>query len=80
MGRAFEKTLSPRFSRQRRAPRGVYRDWSFPEPPLRAKRAATVPARSARAFLAHPTRFERVTFAFGALLLTLSAPSDPLPT
>jgi len=31
--------------------------------------AATVPARSAPAFLAHPTRFERVTFAFGALLL-----------
>ena len=32
--------------------------------------AATVPARSARAFLGHPTRFERVTLAFGALLLT----------
>jgi hypothetical protein len=26
--------------------------------------AATVPARSAHAFLAHPTRFERVTIAF----------------
>jgi hypothetical protein len=32
-------------------------------------RPATVPARSAGAFLAHPTRFERRTLAFGALLL-----------
>jgi hypothetical protein len=29
---------------------------------------ATIPAPSARAFLAHPTRFERLTDAFGALL------------
>jgi hypothetical protein len=36
-------------------------------------RAATVPARSAHAFLAHPTRFERVTLAFRALLLALPA-------
>ena len=28
-------------------------------------RAATVPALSAHAFLAHPTRFERVSFAAG---------------
>jgi hypothetical protein len=34
---------------------------------------ATVPARSAHAVSAHPTRFERVTFAFGALLLALPA-------
>jgi hypothetical protein len=37
--------------------------------PTPLSRSATVPARSAPAFLAHPTRFERVTFAFGALLL-----------
>jgi len=30
---------------------------------------ATVPAPPAHAFLAHPTRFERVTVAFRALLL-----------
>jgi hypothetical protein len=36
--------------------------------------AATVPARSAHAFMAHPTRFERVTVAFWALLL----PNQPL--
>jgi hypothetical protein len=35
---------------------------------------ATVPARAAHAFLAHPTRFERVTFAFRALLLALTPP------
>ena len=39
------------------------------------KRAATVPALPAHAFLAHPTRFERVTFAFRALLVT---PPQPL--
>ena len=38
-------------------------------------RAATVPALSAHAFLAHPTRFERVTFASRALLLPLPNPS-----
>jgi len=38
------------------------------------ERPATVPARSAHAFLAHPTRFERVTFAFRALLLAQPAP------
>jgi hypothetical protein len=38
------------------------------------ERPATVPARSAHAFLAHPTRFERVTFAFGALLLAQTSP------
>ena len=32
-------------------------------------RAATIPARAAPAFLAHPTRFERVTFASRALIL-----------
>jgi hypothetical protein len=35
---------------------------------------ATVPARPAHAFPAHPTRFERVTFAFGALLLPPPSP------
>jgi hypothetical protein len=44
---------------------------------------ATVPARPAHAFLAHPTRFERVTNAFGALLLTQPAPcrdiAEPMP-
>ena len=35
---------------------------------------AAVPARSAGAFLAHPTRFERVIIAFRALLPTPPAP------
>jgi hypothetical protein len=35
---------------------------------------ATVPARSAHAFLAHPTRFERATVAFRALLLAQTSP------
>jgi hypothetical protein len=37
--------------------------------PIPGNRPATLPARSAPALLAHPTRFERMTFAFGALLL-----------
>jgi len=37
--------------------------------------SATVPAPPAHAFLAHPTRFERVTVAFRALLVT---PPQPL--
>jgi hypothetical protein len=44
-------------------------------PSIRRNPSATIPAPSARAFLAHPTRFERVTLAFGALLLT----PQPLP-
>jgi hypothetical protein len=44
------------------------------------KQPATVPARPARAFMAHPTRFERVTVAFRASLLALPAPVGPLPT
>src|ERR1019366_7044733 len=36
---------------------------------------ATIPALSAPAFLAHPTRFERVTVAFRASLVT---PPQPL--
>jgi hypothetical protein len=47
-----------------------------PNNPLRP---ATVPARPAPAFLAHPTRFERVTFAFRALLLAEPALAGPLP-
>ena len=43
------------------------------------ERAATVPALSAHAFLAHPTRFERVTVAFRALLPAPPAPAGPLP-
>src|ERR1035437_8456337 len=46
----------------------------LPRTPMR-ERAATVPALSAHAFPAHPTRFERVTFAFRALLVT---PPQPL--
>jgi len=37
-------------------------------------------ALSARAFLAHPTRFERVTFAVGALLPLAPSPARPLPS
>jgi hypothetical protein len=42
-------------------------------------RAATVPALPAQAFLAHPTRFERVTFAFRALLVTPPQPLAGVP-
>src|ERR1019366_4392556 len=35
---------------------------------------ATIPALSAPAFMAHPTRFERVTVAFRALLVTPNRP------
>jgi hypothetical protein len=37
-------------------------------PPAAGSLTATIPARSARALLAHPTRFERVTFASRAPL------------
>jgi hypothetical protein len=40
-------------------------------------RAATIPARSARAFLARPTRFERVTFAFRGLARNPSPLATP---
>jgi hypothetical protein len=36
---------------------------------------ATVPARAAHAFSAHPTRSERLTFAFGPCSEPLHAPS-----
>jgi hypothetical protein len=77
--RRIERSPGYNSFRPRRIPlraKGVFgsrlknsKEWSTFGSVLR-RCAATVPARSAHAFLAHPTRFERVTFAFRALLVT----------
>ena len=43
-------------------------------------RAATIPARPASAFLAHPTRFERATVALEACDAPKPVPVWPLPS
>src|ERR1700681_969683 len=58
---------------QSRLSRQQVRPWPTETASVR-KLPATVPAPPARAFLAHPTRFERVTFAFRALPYPISEP------